>query len=150
MSQLAQRTAIPPMSREVIGKVQQLEAAMLARPQVDIETHHVLHGGLYARTICVPAGVLLTGAEIKIATVLIVSGHAHVTLGEQSIELQGYHVLPASAGRKQAFLAIEDTLLTMLFPSRAMSVEDAEAQFTDDHERLMSRHGENTVVITGE
>jgi hypothetical protein len=142
--------SIPTMSREAIDRVRQLEEETLQMPQVDIATHHVIHGGLYARTICVPAGVLLTGAEIKRPTVLIVSGHAHVTLDGDTVRLEGYHVLPASAGRKQAFLAVEDTMLTMLFPTCAQSVEEAEAQFTDDADRLMSRTGENTVVITGE
>lgn len=141
---------IPAMSREAIDRVRAFEAQALALPQVDIATHHVIHGGLYARTICIPAGVVLTGAEIKLATVLIVAGHVRVTVGDETQELAGYHVLAASKGRKQAFLALADTHLTMIFPSRASSVEDAEREFTDESDRLFSRQGENQVVITGE
>lgn len=141
---------IPAMTQGAIDRVRAFEAQALALPQVDIATHHVIHGGMYARTICIPAGVVLTGAQIKLATVLIVSGHVRVTVGEETRELEGYHVLAASAGRKQAFLALADTHLTMVFPSRAACVEDAEREFTDESDRLFSRHGENEVVITGE
>ncbi len=56
----------------------------------------------------------------------------------------------ASAGRKQAYIAHKDTFLTMSFKTNAKTVEEAEAEFTDDHERLMSRNGVNKIVITGE
>lgn len=141
---------IPTMSREAIDRVRTLETQVLALPQTEIATHHVIHGGMYARTICIPAGVLLTGAEIKLATLLVINGHVSVATDGQAIELAGYHVLPASKGRKQAFLALADTHVTMIFPSRAQSVEDAEREFTDESDRLFSRHGENEVVITGE
>ena len=151
MSALATAHAhIPSMSREAVDRVRTFEVLALERPQVDIATHHVIHGGMYARTIQIPAGVVLTGAEIKLATVLIVSGHVQVTVGDETRELAGYHVLAASNGRKQAFLAMADTHLTMIFPSRAESVEEAEREFTDESDRLFSRHGENEVVITGE
>lgn len=144
------KAAIPAMTPSAIGKVRRLEAATLELPQVEIDTDHVIHGGMYARTICIPAGVVLTGAEIKVATVLIAHGHFMVTVGDDTVEVAGHHVLPASAWRKQAFVAITDTYLTMIFPTSAQSVEDAEREFTDEFERLFSRHGRNTITITGE
>ena len=141
---------IPAMRNEAIDKVRKFEAVAMQAPQVEIRTDHVIHGGMYARTIRIPAGVVLTGALIKIATLLIVSGRANVFVGDGSIELAGYHVIPASAGRKQAFVAIEDTDLTMVFPSQSKSVEEAEAEFTDEAALLFSRSGENVVTITGE
>src|SRR3954451_13515341 len=59
---------IDTMSPAAIDQVRRLEDAALQLPQVAIETGHVLHAGLYARTIQIPAGVLLTGALIRIAT----------------------------------------------------------------------------------
>lgn len=139
------------MSVDDIEKVRALEARMLAQPQVEIKTLHLIHGGMYARTIMVPAGVALTGALIKIATVLIVSGDASMYANGDSIRLTGYYVIPASKGRKQVFVAHQDTMLTMLFPSDAMTVEAAEAQFTDEADMLFSRGNDHDeVVITGE
>lgn len=141
---------IPSMSQAAIDKIHQFELFTLAMPQVDISTNHVLHGGMYARTIMIPAGVVLTGALIKIATILIVQGDVTVHIGEEAIDLCGYHVLPASANRKQAFFAKTDTYLTMIFSSNVETVEEAEMEFTDDADRLISRKSNNHMIITGE
>jgi len=147
----ATRSAIAPMTPEAIDKVRQLEARTAELEQVEIPTDHVLHGGMYARTIKIPAGVLLTGAHIKRATTLVISGHVTVFVGAGTIEINGYQVLPASAGRKQAFLAHADTFVTMLFPSEAASIEAAENEFTDEADRLLSRRQAcESITITGE
>jgi len=147
----ATRLAIAPMTPEAIDKVRQLEARTAELEQVEIPTDHVLHGGMYARTIRIPAGVLLTGAHIKRATTLVISGHVTVFIGAGTIEITGYQVLPASAGRKQAFLAHADTFVTMLFPSEAASIEAAETEFTDEADRLLSRRQAcESITITGE
>ena len=57
-----------------------------------------------------------------------------------------YQVLPAEANRKTAYLAIEDTWVTMIFPSDAVTIEDAENQFTDEADRLMSRSNNNLIL----
>lgn len=146
----ATRPRFPAMSDEAVGKVRELEERALTAPQVEVETWHVLHAGMYARTIRIPAGVVLTGALIKRATLLVFHGHASVFIGDGEIELAGHHVIPASAGRKQAFIAHAVTDLTMLFPTTAATVEEAEAEFTDEADRLLSRHGVNHITITGE
>lgn len=143
---------IPSMSDMAIDKVRYLEDVSLLRQQVDISTQHVIHGGMYARTIMIPAGVLLTGVLIKIATILIVNGNVIAYVGDKTIELNGYNVLQASAHRKQAFVAKTDTYLTMIFPSDAISIKEAEEEFTDESSVLISRNNdaENHVTITGE
>lgn len=143
-------TAIAPMSPEAIDKVRQLETMALALPQVPIRTEHVLHAGMYARTIVIPAGVMLTGALIKIPTLLIAQGEAVAYIGaDEPMRLGGYTVIAAAAGRKQAFLALTDLRLTMIFPTAAESVQDAEWEFTDEAEALFSRRGENVVIAEG-
>jgi hypothetical protein len=60
-------------------------------------------------------------------------------------------VIPASAGRKQVFVSRSTVTITMLFPTLARTVEEAEAEFTDEAAGLLSRRQDaNTVVITGE
>lgn len=142
---------LPAMTREAIECVRDLEEFSLQHPQVQIPTNHVLHGGMYARTISIPSGVMLTGVLIKIPTLLIFSGHATAYIGGESVELAGYHVLPGSAGRKQAFIAHANTDMTMVFPSQAKSIEEAEAEFTDEAHLLFSRiSAKDTIIITGE
>jgi hypothetical protein len=153
MNQLANKTAIPAMSPQAIANVTALEKIALELPQVPIRTTHVLHGGMYARTITIPAGVVLTGALIKIPTMVIVSGDAIVSSGgAEGLRITGSMALPASAGRKQVFAAYQDTTVTMLFPTSAKTIEQAEAEFTDDAELLFSRRDPttNTIIITGE
>src|SRR5216684_8484560 len=117
-------TAIPAMGPAAVSKVRALEAIARKLPQVPLETHHILHGGLYARTIRIPAGVTITGALIKVATVLIVRGDVLIYVGdEEPLRLEGYNVLPASAGRKQAFATLADTHITMICSTEVRTVE---------------------------
>ena len=143
---------IPAMSTTAIEKVRSFEAFLLKAPQVEIPTSHTLHGGIYTRTIMLPAKVALTGAVIKIATTLIISGDVVVYIGDQAKELHGYNVLLASANRKQAFRALTDTDMTMFFATKAKTVAEAEAEFTDDAHLLFSRYPSaiNNITITGE
>lgn len=127
------------MSNTAIGKVRALETAALALPQVEIQTDHVLHAGVYTRTVMVPAGVVITGVLVKIPTVVIVAGEA-IVYGEQgAMPLSGYTVLQAAAGRKQAFVAVTDIHISMTFATSAQTVEEAEAEFTDETDLLVSR-----------
>jgi hypothetical protein len=127
------------MSERAVGAVRQLEDLALQQPQVKIETTHTFHAGVYARTIRIPAGTLITGALIKIPTVLIAAGHCLMYGEGGAKELIGHHVFAAPAGRKQAFLAQTDTHLTMVFATDAKTVEEAEAEFTDEGHLLLTR-----------
>lgn len=144
--------SIPSMSPATIDKVRKLENIILQAPQVDIETTHSLHGGVYTRTITIPCGVILTGALIKIPTTLVIEGSVTVFIGDKAKNFSGYNVMPASANRKQAFVAHTDTHITMIFTTQAKTVEEAEEQFTDEHAILSSRRpgSTNNFIVTGE
>lgn len=151
MSELAlSEKHISTMSEEAIRKVRQLESLILSVPQVKIATHHLIHAGMYSRTIMVPAGVAITGSLMKIATILILSGDFILFAGDEAIELNGYNWLAGSPYRKQAGVAKTDTWVTMLFPTKARTVEEAEEEFTDEASILFSRYedAENHVTIT--
>lgn len=145
------KTSIPTMSAAAINAVRELESAALQHKQEPLVTHHVIHSGVYLRTIRLNAGLVITGALIKTDTTLIISGDVMVYLDGEPTRFEGYHVVPASAGRKQAIFANEDTDLTMLFGTDATNVEDAENQFTDEVSKLISNKedGRNTVLVTG-
>lgn len=144
--------AVQAMSSQQVEQVRSLEEELKKLDQVELATHHVLHGGVYSRTIVIPAGVAITGALVKVPTTLIINGHVTVHLGGQTTHLDGYHVLPASAGRKQAFYAFADTSLTMIFATGASSIGEAEDEFTDESDQLISRQlsATNITIITGE
>jgi hypothetical protein len=144
--------AIPAMSPAAIDKAREMETVVAAMPQVGIFTDHVIHAGMYSRTIMIPAGVWLTGALVKIPTILTVHGEVEVYIGEDCIVLSGYAVLAASANRKQVFYARTDTWLTMTFKTQSRDVGEIEKEFTDDHELLGSHRDPsmNHTTITEE
>jgi len=146
------RNAIPAMSDEVISKVRTLEQTVFEQEQLALVTNHLLHGGLYMRTIKMLAGSVLTGALVKIPTTLIVNGVVSVYMGDKTKLFSGYNVIPASGGRKQAIYAYADSDLTMVFPTAAKTIQEAEEEFTDELDMLVSRNNpdSNVVVITGE
>lgn len=143
---------VPAMSPEAVGKLQAAQANLQHLSQEEVATHHVLHGGMYTRTVLVRKGVFIIGVLIKVPTTLIVNGDCTANLGDQLVRLTGHCVIPASAHRKQAFMAHEDTYLTMSFATKAATVEEAENEFTDEAATLLSRHPDspNEIVVTGE
>lgn len=134
------KSPVMSVSPQDVAFARELEREVLQQPQVDIATLHTFHAGVYARTIMIPKSVVLTGAEIKIDTVLIVSGDCLIFGGTNGAErFEGYHVLPGARGRKSVFYALQDTWLTMLFASNATTAEEAENEFTDEADKLASR-----------
>mgnify|MGYP007071578722 CR=1 FL=1 len=151
MTPAIQTPTIKPMTDAAIDAVREIEARVLACEQAEIHTVHVIHAGLYSRTIRIQKSTLVTGALVKIPTVLTISGHCSVLVDGELVEFVGYHTIPASAWRKQVFYAHEDTFVTMTFPTTAQTVEQAEAAFTDEFNNLMSRSVDtDLVIITGE
>jgi|TARA_R110000823_G_scaffold23531_9_gene70175 hypothetical protein len=143
---------IAPMSSDAIAKAVTLEAEMRKlNTQVNLATSHLIHAGLYHRTVFIPAGVLVAGAFVRIDTTIIVHGDITVYVDGDPILLTGHNVLPAYAGRKQAAYAHRDTYFTMSFATEATTVEQAEEEFTNEVEALGSRRAEanNVVMITG-
>lgn len=143
---------IPAMSGDAVAHVRDIEAKAALLPQVKIDVHHLLHGGMYARTVTIPSGVMVTGALIKIPTILSISGDVHIFVGDDVTHLQGDHIIACSARRKQVFCANAETRLTMLFPTQAKTIEEAESEFTDEVGLLTSQDSvtKNHAIVTGE
>lgn len=129
------------MPKASIDKVRELEAETAKQPQVHIETQHSFHAGMYARTICIPAGVVIVGAFIKIPTILIFAGDAIVYTGEGAQHWKGYFQMNSPKDRKLSFVANQPSFLTMLFVTSATTVEEAEEEFTSEADNLMTRKG---------
>lgn len=142
--------SLPAMSTAAIRQVTDFETRLLAEPQLASETTHVLHAGMYSRTMRLAPGTVITGAQIKVPTLLVIHGDCMVWLGMAAQRITGFGTIPAAAGRKQVFRALTETHINMIFPTTARTVEEAEREFTDDHERLASRRSDhrNHVIIT--
>jgi hypothetical protein len=142
---------LEPASQPTLDKIQIVHEALLRVADVEIATEHLLHGGMYARTIRLDAGVVMVGSLIKLATVLIVNGATTLVSGDDRIDLDGYNVLAGCAGRKALFVTRGPVEMTMLFPTQAATVEEAENEVFAEAELLMSRKngGSDTFRITG-
>ena len=139
------------MSAETIANVRKFEKQLGDLPQVTIETTHHLHAGMYSRTIMVPAGVAIVGSLMKIPTLLILSGEHIMYVDDNPIRLSGYNVFTGNANRKQAGVSLTDTYITMVFPTNAKTIEEAEAEFTNETHLLFSRKegAVNNIIVTG-
>ncbi len=124
---------------DALMRLLETEAAHRQREQAPIVMKHVLHAGMYSRTAYLEAGVGIVGVTIKVPTQLIVHGSCFIYTGDTWKRIDGFRVLAAMAGRKQAFAAVTRTEITMIFPSSAKTVAEAEAEFTDEAEKLLSR-----------
>lgn len=142
---------ISTMSDDAIEKVRRAELEVMTLPQMDIPTEHVLHGGMYMRTIFIPKGVILTGVVVKVPTMFIVAGEIVTYTENGTKHLKGYCTFTADAHRKQILHTLQDTYITITMASNAKTVDEAEREFTDEVELLASHHETsiNRTLITG-
>lgn len=153
MHLIEQRNHVPAMNESALELVRRFEKMALALPQIGIPTEHLIHAGMYARTIFMPKDSLVTGTLIKIATIVIMAGDTLWYVGEDApVRHTGYKVVPASPGRKQVVIALADSNITMLSVYDGDTLEGAERNFTDEYDLLGSHNDmqENRVLITGE
>lgn len=149
--QLAMAEIVRAQAPAQIDAVRALESRMFASAdRLPFTTYHLLHGGMYARTIRAPKGIQFVSALIVIPTVIIINGHVLVGRGGESQLFRGYNVVAASAQRKLVYLTYDDTDITMLFPTQFKTVAECEHQFTTETELLHSNNDHNVVHITGE
>lgn len=119
--------------------VQRLEAMILEAPQVDLNTMHALSGGMYARTIFIPAGTVLTGATHKTDHLNIVCGDISVSTDEGMKRMTGYHVITTKAGMKRAGFAHADTVWTTICKTDSTDIEAIENELVEEAEKLQTR-----------
>ena len=138
-----------------LAKLVAVQSELLKLPQIEVHTDHVLHGGIYTRTIRMKPGTYVMGAHYKVSTTVILAGNLWAYVGQGWKQFTGYNVIPASKGRKQLFATpyenTEEAMITMSFRTDAKTVEQAENEMTDEAELLMSRQSDgDTVTITEE
>lgn len=144
--------SIPANSEEGKEKVQLIEDVLKECEQEELTTWHTLHGGIYTRTIRLSKGQIISSATINKPTTLTINGHLLVYLGDSQQVVEGYGVVPASAGRKQIMVALQDSIISMAFATNAETIGEAEEEYTDAVNTLSSRREDSTnyITITGE
>jgi hypothetical protein len=122
-----------------IQKAESLQAELLKQPQVKIDTSHLIHGQMYARTILVPANTVVVGALTNLDNICIVNGDITVTTDLGVMRLTGYHILPAEKGYKRIGLAHADTVWTTIIHTNGKTVDEIELEMTSEAHLLQTR-----------
>jgi hypothetical protein len=144
--------ALVPPSSAMLQAIDRVHEQILACSQCEIATEHLIHGGMYARTIRLVPGTKMVGSLIRRATILIVQGDCAVLIGDKRIDLSGYNIIPGCAGRKQFFVTQGPVEMTMIYPTSARTVEEAENEIFAEADQLVSRKdgSRDQVTITGQ
>lgn len=116
------------------------EAYLLTLPQVDLQTKHSISGGMYARTIFIPAGTTMTGATHKTDHLDVMQGDVMFTLGDgETKRLTGHHVLVTKAGAKRIGHAHTDTIWTTICRTDLTDIQEIESELVVEAEQLQTR-----------
>ena len=93
--------------------IYRIEQYLLTLPQVEMPVDHQFAHGIYARSITIPAGVMLTGAVHKDECFFIVrTGRILLTTDDEPIEAKAGFMVASKAGSKRLGYALEDTTVT--------------------------------------
>lgn len=93
--------------------IYRLEQALRELPQVEIPVRNDFCKGVYARSIIVPAGTMLTGAIHKDECFFLVrNGCILITTDDNPIKAESGYMAISKAGTKRAGFALVDTLVT--------------------------------------
>lgn len=120
-------------------QVRALEAEMLSLPQIDLQTEHLIHGGVSVRTVFIPAGAVVTGALTNLDNICIVCGDITATTDDGPERLTGFNVIPAGKGFKRAVYAHSDTFWTTVHRTDKTTREEVEDEMTDEAAMLQTR-----------
>lgn len=111
----------------------ELEKQLMTFPQVEMPVENAFCHGLYARTIFIPAGTVLTGAIHKEEGFFIIrKGELLVTVGDDVVRVGAGYMGITAKGEKRAGLAVTDVLFTTFHANPKEIREETEiwAEFT--------------------
>lgn len=114
MSNLAQLGNMPEILR--------IEQGILSMPQVDCPVQHYQIEGVYARSMFIPAGTILTGKIHNFENIAILaSGTIRITNGTESYILSAPHIMVDKPGVKR--LGYAETDVTFITVHRTDNTE---------------------------
>ena len=127
-------------------KIQSLESVLSKLPQVDIPVVHRYSGGIYAREITIPAGVMLTGRIYKEDHFdVMVYGDVTVTTDEGRKRLTGFNISKGNTGKKRAGYTHAETRWITFCASDEMDDDDYLDHLTADSFDKIASH-DNSIL----
>lgn len=118
-----------------------LEHEILKYPQTELPLKHDFVDGVYARSMFIPAGTVLTGAvHTRDCFTVIRYGEMMIYTEEGMQRVKAGDMLPSKAGIKRAGLAIQDTYITgfMANPTNETDLDKIWELYTAPNESLLN------------
>lgn len=127
-------------TNDLQDRIARLEDCIQDAPQVDLNTKHVLSGGMYARTIVIPAGTAMVGAAHRKDHLDVMQGDVTFTLGDGTLKrLTGQHVLATPAGAKRVGFVHTDTIWTTICATDLTDIPAIEDELVVESADLQTR-----------
>lgn len=107
-----------PQALLTLDKVERLEAALIAREQVDIPLTHRFAPGVYLREVFMPAGTIVIGhAHNTEHFNIVIKGRATVMMDGVVQEIEGPQVLVSKPGVRKCLYIHEDMVWQTVHPT---------------------------------
>lgn len=122
----------------VATSLDQIEAMMLAAPQVDCPIQHHFGPGIYMREGFVPAGTYVMGHTHKREHLnILLRGKLAIIVNGEAKVIEGPYIFNAKPGRK-FFYAIEDAVLVNAFAIDETDLDKLEETLVDKSDQWKS------------
>lgn len=133
----------PIAAQSTRNSIMALEEKMKDHPQVEIPVVHRYSGGIYAREITIPAGVMLTGKIYKGDHFdVMVYGDVTVTTDEGRKRLTGFNISKGNHGKKRAGYTHAETRWITFCSSPEMADDDYIDSLTVDNFSQLSHEND--------
>lgn len=112
------------LEREIVKEIKRDDSKIVA---LDFDTEHCFNGGMYARTMYLPAGCIAAGREHYTDHIfLLMQGKMQMEINGETRTLEAPMVIPGMGGTKKAAVAVEDVMMVTVEITDKTTVEAAE------------------------
>tara|TARA_R110000787_G_scaffold84374_5_gene180897 strand:+ start:3014 stop:3571 length:558 start_codon:yes stop_codon:yes gene_type:complete len=125
-----------------------IEAEMLAHPQVDCPVVHHFAPGICLREGFYPAGIYILGHSHKKTTInILIKGTMAIIVDGKPKIIKGPVTFSSPPGRKFAYI-IEDCIFQNVLPTNSTDLEEIEAEFVEKTEPWKDKQFENASILS--
>jgi hypothetical protein len=115
----------------LISDILALEKVILECPQVEMPVTHIQINGVYARSLFIPQGVMLTGKIHNTESIgILAQGTLRVCNGEEFHEITAPHVMIDKAGIKRIGYAVTDCTFITVHRTDKTDLAEIEEELT--------------------
>jgi hypothetical protein len=117
-------------------------------PQIEFHNGHLFGGGMYARSLFLPKGSIVTGfAHVKEHLCMLQSGKVTVRTLEGDFTIEAPKWLVGKPFTKRVFIAHEDSVWVAIHTTPFTSVEACEATLVMTNEEYTNSTGEQLCLF---